>query len=137
MHTSSFTSAYSFCRCLAIVSDATPLGRIDSLNVHDDSEIDWKKLPDEHWNNWSAHALQRRWLCMKRSVKGYEDMSHAGKLVSMRSAVLYEFISACRAYGHPPYEEGTVTGAINCTSAQEDHQRGDNRVRRRGQCCWT
>ncbi|KAJ3558308.1 hypothetical protein NM688_g996 [Phlebia brevispora] len=53
--------------------------KIDSLNVHDDTEIDWKKLPDEHWNVWSPHSLQRRWLCMKRSIKGYEDMSHAGK----------------------------------------------------------
>lgn len=52
--------------------------RVDSLKVNDDSEIDWKKLPDEHWNIWSAHTLQRRWLTMKRSVKGYEDMSHTG-----------------------------------------------------------
>ncbi|OBZ70249.1 Cyclin-D-binding Myb-like transcription factor 1 [Grifola frondosa] len=50
--------------------------KIDSLNVRDDSEIDWKQLPDEHWNLWSAHALQRRWLTMKRGIKGYEDMSH-------------------------------------------------------------
>lgn len=57
--------------------------RIDSLKVNDDSEIDWKKLPDEHWNIWSAHTLQRRWLTMKRSVKGYEDMSHGGKSCPM------------------------------------------------------
>lgn len=55
--------------------------RVDSLNVRDDSEIDWKTLPDEDWNMWSAHALQRRWLTMKRSVRGYEDMSHAGTLM--------------------------------------------------------
>ncbi|KZT05601.1 uncharacterized protein LAESUDRAFT_655614 [Laetiporus sulphureus 93-53] len=51
--------------------------KVDSLNVRDDTEIDWKLLPDEHWNIWSAHSLQRRWLTMKRSVKGYEDMTHA------------------------------------------------------------
>ncbi|KAF7792820.1 hypothetical protein EIP86_003920 [Pleurotus ostreatoroseus] len=53
------------------------LDRIDSLHVHDDTEIDWKKLPDEHWNSWSPHALQRRWVCMKRSIKGHEDMTHS------------------------------------------------------------
>lgn len=55
--------------------------RIDSLDVHDDTEIDWKKLPDEHWNSWSSHALQRRWMCMKRGIKGHEEMSHAGMCV--------------------------------------------------------
>ena len=53
-------------------------GRVDSLNVRDDSEIDWKTLPDEDWSMWSAHSLQRRWLTMKRSVRGHEEMSHAG-----------------------------------------------------------
>ena len=48
------------------------------MNVRDDTEIDWKLLPDENWNVWSAHALQRRWLTMKRSIKGHEEMSHAG-----------------------------------------------------------
>ncbi|KAH9833649.1 uncharacterized protein C8Q71DRAFT_873939 [Rhodofomes roseus] len=52
--------------------------KVDSLNVRDDTEIDWKLLPDENWNVWSAHALQRRWLTMKRSIKGHEEMSHAG-----------------------------------------------------------
>ncbi|KAI0082535.1 hypothetical protein K474DRAFT_1585529 [Panus rudis PR-1116 ss-1] len=51
--------------------------KVDSLNVRDDSEIDWKKLPDENWNNWSAHALQRRWLSMKRGINGFEQMTHA------------------------------------------------------------
>lgn len=57
-------------------------GRVDSLNVRDDTEIDWKTLSDPDWNLWSAHTLQRRWLTMKRSIKGYENMSHAGKFVS-------------------------------------------------------
>ncbi|KAJ7284153.1 hypothetical protein C8J57DRAFT_1054674 [Mycena rebaudengoi] len=50
--------------------------KIDALNVRDDSEIDWKKLPDPQWNYWSAHILQRRWLTMKKGVKEYEDMTH-------------------------------------------------------------
>ncbi|KAL6309823.1 hypothetical protein BKA93DRAFT_814710 [Sparassis latifolia] len=51
--------------------------KVDSMNVRDDSEIDWKQLPDEHWNVWSAHALQRRWVTLKRSIKGHEEMTHA------------------------------------------------------------
>ncbi|KAF6762096.1 nucleolar protein [Ephemerocybe angulata] len=50
--------------------------KVDSLNVNDDTEIDWKTLPDPDWNLWSAHTLQRRWLTMKRSIKGHEEMSH-------------------------------------------------------------
>lgn len=50
--------------------------KVDSLGVRDDSEIDWKRLPDPDWNAWSAHVLQRRWLTLKRAVKGYEDMTH-------------------------------------------------------------
>lgn len=61
--------------------DATTLIRkIEALNVVDDTEIDWKLLPDSNWNLWSAHTLQRRWLTMKRSVKGYEGMTHQGGL---------------------------------------------------------
>ncbi|KAJ7590842.1 hypothetical protein C8J56DRAFT_783232 [Mycena floridula] len=50
--------------------------KVDSLNIHDDTEIDWKTLSDPNWNFWSAHVLQRRWLTMKRSVKGWEEMAH-------------------------------------------------------------
>ncbi|KAL0953669.1 hypothetical protein HGRIS_004867 [Hohenbuehelia grisea] len=50
--------------------------KVDSLNVRDDTEIDWKTLPDTNWNLWSAHTLQRRWLTMKRGIKGHEDMTH-------------------------------------------------------------
>ncbi|KAE9410172.1 hypothetical protein BT96DRAFT_805926 [Gymnopus androsaceus JB14] len=49
--------------------------KLDSLRVRDDTEIDWKTLADEDWNLWSAHVLQRRWLTMKRGIKGYEEMS--------------------------------------------------------------
>jgi len=50
--------------------------KVDSLNVRDDTEIDWKTLPDPGWNLWSAHSLQRRWLTLKRSIKGFEEMTH-------------------------------------------------------------
>lgn len=50
--------------------------KVDSLNVRDDTEIDWKLIPDADWNLWSAHTLQRRWLTLKKGVKGYEEMTH-------------------------------------------------------------
>ena len=52
--------------------------RVNSLDVNDDTEIDWNTLPDPDWNVHSAHNLQRRWRHMKRKVEGYEDKSHAG-----------------------------------------------------------
>jgi hypothetical protein len=71
--------------------------KVDSLNVRDDSEIDWKTLPDPNWNLWSAHALQRRWLTMKRSVRGYEDMTHAEILDILRLKKLHSTSSRLRA----------------------------------------
>ncbi|THV08380.1 hypothetical protein K435DRAFT_642104 [Dendrothele bispora CBS 962.96] len=50
--------------------------KLDSLRVRDDSEVDWKTLADKDWNLWSPHILQRRWQTMKKSVKGYEEMTH-------------------------------------------------------------
>ncbi|KAG5716686.1 DNA-binding protein REB1 [Termitomyces sp. T112] len=50
--------------------------KLTTLNVRDDTEIDWKLLPDPVWNLWSPHTLQRRWLTMKRGIKGWEDMTH-------------------------------------------------------------
>lgn len=67
-------------RSSVLLKIANKLFRVDSLGVRDDSEIDWKRLPDPDWNAWSAHVLQRRWLTLKRAVKGYEDMTHQGEL---------------------------------------------------------
>ncbi|KAG6880353.1 hypothetical protein C0992_007764 [Termitomyces sp. T32_za158] len=50
--------------------------KLTSLDVRDDTEIDWKLLLDPVWNLWSPHTLQRRWLTMKRGIKGWEDMTH-------------------------------------------------------------
>ncbi|KAF7430794.1 RNA polymerase I enhancer binding protein [Pleurotus ostreatus] len=59
--------------------------KVDSMNVMDDTEIDWKTLLDPDWNLWSAHSLQRRWLTMKRSIKGYENMSHLDIMEILRT----------------------------------------------------
>ena len=64
----------------------TVVCRIDSLNVRDDTEIDWKTISDADWNLWSAHTLQRRWFTLKRSVKGHENMTHQGS--SSRLSIL-------------------------------------------------
>ena len=64
----------------AYESRLTVVCRIDSLNVRDDTEIDWKTISDADWNLWSAHTLQRRWFTLKRSVKGHENMTHQGSL---------------------------------------------------------
>ncbi|KAH9999800.1 hypothetical protein BJV77DRAFT_939505 [Russula vinacea] len=63
--------------------------KVDSLRVQDDSEIDWKTLPDSNWNLWSAHTLQRRWLTMKRGVRGHEDMTHTEILDILRLKKLH------------------------------------------------
>lgn len=80
----------------------TPFCRIDSLNVRDDTEIDWKVIPDPDWNLWSPHTLQRRWLTMKKGVKGYEDMTHQGKVsfdFLFRHSELFFF--TFRNHGYP------------------------------------
>ncbi|KAF6746064.1 hypothetical protein DFP72DRAFT_823432 [Ephemerocybe angulata] len=59
--------------------------RVEALGVNDDTEIDWKILRDHQWNLWSPHNLQRRWLAMKRSIQGHEEMSHRGPLDWVRS----------------------------------------------------
>ena len=85
--------------------------RVDSMSVRDDTEIDWKLLPDENWNIWSAHSLQRRWLTMKRSIKGFEEMSHTGQFSIVlenlrtrltRSAEIMEILKTKKAQSPPP-----------------------------------
>ncbi|KAG6821569.1 hypothetical protein H0H93_000078 [Arthromyces matolae] len=59
--------------------------KLSSLDVRDDTEIDWKLLPDPVWNLWSPHTLQRRWLTMKRGIKGWESMTHQEILDILRA----------------------------------------------------
>jgi Myb-like DNA-binding protein REB1 len=48
--------------------------KIASLQINDDSEIDWKLIADPDWNLWSAHQLQRRWQTLKKSVKDWDQL---------------------------------------------------------------
>ncbi|KAI0284296.1 hypothetical protein BGY98DRAFT_948850 [Russula aff. rugulosa BPL654] len=73
------------------------VNKVDSLHVRDDSEIDWKTLSDPNWNLWSAHTLQRRWLTMKRSVRGHEEMTHSEILDILRLKKLHVPGSRSRA----------------------------------------
>ncbi|KAF8607670.1 hypothetical protein BDV93DRAFT_434965 [Ceratobasidium sp. AG-I] len=52
--------------------------KVASMPVQDDTEIDWKLLPDPQWNLWSAHQLQRRWFGLKKTLKDADTMPHAG-----------------------------------------------------------
>ncbi|KAI0355374.1 hypothetical protein OH77DRAFT_1402954 [Trametes cingulata] len=91
--------------------------KVDSLNVRDDTEIDWKLLPDENWNVWSAHSLQRRWLTMKRSIKGFEEMSHAE---------IMEILKTKKAQSPPPSSAGRKKkGKFTSAEAVNDGDEGD------------
>jgi len=46
------------------------------LNVQDVSEIDWNVMRGPDLDNWSAHALQRRWTKLKAKIEGFEDKTH-------------------------------------------------------------
>ena len=107
-----------------------------SLNVRDDSEIDWKLLPDSEWNLWSAHSLQRRWLTLKRSVRGYEHMTHAGThrrpsswesypIAEYRSSVFVLVLCWRRDNGSPPREEVAPSAAAAGAPPENYESAGD------------
>jgi hypothetical protein len=53
--------------------------RVSSLDVRDESEIDWNTLRGTDLDNWSAHILQRRWTKLKAAITDFEDKSHEGQ----------------------------------------------------------
>ncbi|KAG8763585.1 hypothetical protein FRC11_001154 [Ceratobasidium sp. 423] len=59
--------------------------KIASMPVQDDTEIDWKLLPDPQWNLWSAHQLQRRWFGLKKTLKDSETMPHSEIIAILQS----------------------------------------------------
>ncbi|KAI0050208.1 hypothetical protein FA95DRAFT_1640530 [Auriscalpium vulgare] len=90
--------------------------KVDSLHVHDDTEIDWKTLPDAHWNFWSAHTLQRRWLTMKRSVRGYAEMSHAE---------LMDILRVKKAHLPPTKQKVVSAEAVEDSEEEVDEEQGE------------
>lgn len=57
--------------------------RLASLELEDESEINWNALSDGDWNLWSAHTLQRHWAKMKKRVKGHEDRTFGGMILRL------------------------------------------------------
>ena len=90
------------------------------MNVRDDTEIDWKLLPDENWNIWSAHSLQRRWLTMKRSIKGFEEMSHAGRYSLSVRIGIFLLIIGHRDYGDLEDKESAITASFVLWAEEEE-----------------
>ncbi|VDC04086.1 unnamed protein product [Peniophora sp. CBMAI 1063] len=63
--------------------------KIDSLDVEDETEIDWNSLADPDWNMHSGHTMQRRWRQMKQKIDGHEKMSHKEVMGALLSTVQY------------------------------------------------
>ncbi|KAJ1308575.1 hypothetical protein OPQ81_004274 [Rhizoctonia solani] len=59
--------------------------KVASMPVQDDTEIDWKLLPDPQWNLWSAHQLQRRWFGLKKTLKDSDTMPHSEIIAILQS----------------------------------------------------
>ncbi|KAG9128193.1 hypothetical protein FRC07_003743 [Ceratobasidium sp. 392] len=59
--------------------------KVASMPVQDDTEIDWKLLPDPQWNLWSAHQLQRRWFGLKKTLKDADTMPHSEIIAILQS----------------------------------------------------
>jgi hypothetical protein len=62
--------------------------RIDSLNVVNESDVDWKSLSDPTWNMWSGHCLQQKWKSMKIACELDDSVCHRGEC--------YNILSTCR-----------------------------------------
>ncbi|KAG8745543.1 RNA polymerase I enhancer binding protein [Ceratobasidium sp. 414] len=59
--------------------------KVASMPVQDDTEIDWKLLPDPQWNLWSAHQLQRRWFGLKKTLKDADTIPHSEIIAILQS----------------------------------------------------
>ncbi|KAI0265504.1 hypothetical protein BGY98DRAFT_547795 [Russula aff. rugulosa BPL654] len=49
--------------------------KIASLDLDEETDIDWKSLKDASWNRWSSHSLKQRWKSLKASINN-DGMSH-------------------------------------------------------------
>jgi len=72
--------------------------KIDSLNLDDESDIDWKSLGDPTWNMWSTHSLRQKWRQLKASYKADGVMCHRSvirHLMTQVSALIRADASQC------------------------------------------
>jgi hypothetical protein len=53
--------------------------RVASLDVDDESNINWKSLSDPTWDMWSSHFLQQKWRSLKASSNLNGVVRHRGE----------------------------------------------------------
>jgi hypothetical protein len=54
--------------------------RIASLDLDDESDIDWKSLNDPAWDMWSGRRLQKKWRSLKATCNAADGIvSHRGE----------------------------------------------------------
>ena len=68
--------------------------RIASLNVDEETDIDWASLNDPSWM-WSRHSLQRRWRGLKASLVS-DSMSHRGESMTFCTFISLYISDRCR-----------------------------------------
>jgi hypothetical protein len=66
------------CILLIVVLARQQVYRIASLDLDEETDIDWKNLKDASWNRWSSHSLKQRWKSLKASINN-DGMSHRGE----------------------------------------------------------
>ncbi|KAF8592177.1 hypothetical protein K439DRAFT_1325062 [Ramaria rubella] len=99
--------------------------KVASMDVRDDTEIDWKLLPDEDWNLWSAHLLQRRWRTLKHAIKGHEEMTFQGSC-NTRCPI----ISRCPCAECSRHRRG-LEAKVFQTSCESPRRRGEAPTKKR------
>ena len=74
------SSFASRCTCIVgfVSANYRILHRIASLNLDDESDIDWKSLGDSSWNMWSSHFLRQKWRQLRASYNANDVMCHRG-----------------------------------------------------------
>src|ERR1700742_1055280 len=67
--------------------------RIVSLDVDNESDINWRSLSDPSWNMWSGHHLQQKWRFLKTSSNLDGALGHRGEYKTRSSRFPFIFIS--------------------------------------------
>ena len=89
-----FASTCCVCVLLIVVPARHLVYRIASLNVDEETDIDWGSLNDPSWM-WSRHSLQRRWRGLKASLVS-DSMSHRGESMTFSTFIPLYIPDRCR-----------------------------------------
>ncbi len=79
---------------LVVVPARHQVHRIASLDVDEETGIDWKSLNDSSWDMWSCHILQQKWRWLKAS-SNTDGMSHRGEYMTY---ILHTFCTLISPY---------------------------------------